>query len=100
MSSIRSVSKLRMVPIQRAFSQKSTKKPEQTAPKTGSIDSNVIGLTSYVIKKRAEPLGPGASTTGEYKVPEYFCYDRFSYHGAEVELAKYRLPQPSAKSGQ
>lgn len=63
------------------------------------MNPNVQGLTSYVIKQRAEPLGPGASATGAYKVPEYFCYDRFSYHSAEVELAKYRCPQPSAVKG-
>lgn len=100
MSSIRSFSKLRTVPVQRAFSQKSSggaiKTETKSQPKSDSM--NVQGLTSYVIKQRAEPLGPGASIGGEYKVPEYFCYDRFSYHGAEVELAKYRLPQPTART--
>lgn len=101
MMNMRSVSKLRTSAIQRALSQKSTSngpsKAKAPQPKTAeTVNTNVIGLTSYVIKQKAEPLGPGASSTGDYKVPEYFCYDRFSYHGAEVELAKYRCPQPSA----
>lgn len=85
----------------RLFSQKPSKTAtsnikSKEAGSGGQINTNVIGLTSYVIKQKAEPLGPGASATGAYKVPEYFCYDRFSYHGAEIELAKYRCPQPSA----
>lgn len=96
---MRSFSKLQIAPIQRAYSKKSAKTPSSataTQPKSESLNANVTGLSSYVIKQRAEPLGPGASSTGQYKVPEYFCYDRFSYHGAEVELAKYRCPQPTA----
>lgn len=42
-------------------------------------------------------VGPGASKDGKYKNPEYFCYDRMSYFEAEVEMSKYRLPQPSNK---
>lgn len=80
---------LRKYPLNRLYSQKST--PNQP---TKSI--TVPGLTSYVIKQKAEPLGPGASKSKEYKVPEYFCYDRYSYTSAEVEMAKYRCPQPSA----
>lgn len=109
MSSIRSILTLRTIPRQitlnRNLSQKSTKKSEpkstpKSEPKSDSINlSNVTGLSSYVIKQRPEPLGPGASATGEYKVPEYFLFDRFSYHGAEVELAKYRCPQPSSIKG-
>lgn len=40
-------------------------------------------------------VGPGASKSGEYKNPEYFCYNTTSYFEAEVEMLKYRLPQPS-----
>jgi hypothetical protein len=43
-------------------------------------------------------VGPGASKGGQYKNPEYFCYNKMSYFEAEVELSKYRLPQPSNKS--
>lgn len=101
MSSVR-VRNLQLV--KRFFSQSSTPTSSTDKPKKANTDAqvntNVTGLTSYVIKQKAEPLGPGASISGTYKVPEYFCYDRFSYHGAEIELAKYRCPQPSAvKSG-
>lgn len=99
MASIRSLSKLRTIQIQRAFSQKPTGTPKKSEAMSDSVNANVTGLTSYVIKERAEPLGPGASATGDYKVPEYFCYDRYSYHSAEVELAKHRCPQPSAVKG-
>lgn len=103
MATAKSFSSLRTFGIARFFSQKSTTpssagKVKNTAGDS-KINANVQGLTSYCIKQRAEPLGPGASATGAYKVPEYFCYDRFSYHGAEVELAKYRCPQPSAVKG-
>jgi hypothetical protein len=43
-------------------------------------------------------VGPGASKGGQYKNPEYFCYNRMSYFEAEMEMSKYRLPQPSNKS--
>lgn len=98
---IRSISKLRgTVSFNRAFSQKTPKTPKQpkaTPNKEESMTANVPGLSSNVIKKRSEPLGPGASATGEYKVPEYYCYDRFSFHESEVEMAKYRCPQPDAQ---
>lgn len=106
MSSIKSVSNLKKFPIKRFFSQqpKSTSTTTNTPKSDGgaSVNANVTGLTSYVIKQKQGKLGPneGASITATYKVPEYFSYDRFSYHGAEVELAKYRCPQPSAVKGQ
>ncbi|ALC49427.1 CG11752 [Drosophila busckii] len=58
--------------------------------------SNVTGLTSACVKPTASPVGPGASANGQYKVPEYYCFNRFSFSEAEVEMAKYRCPQPSA----
>lgn len=105
MSSIRAISKLRIISPHRAFSQKPTggsasssaagsAKPAQAAQPTGP-NPDVPGLTSYVVVKKPAEVKPN----DPYKVPEYFCYDRFSYHGAEVELAKYRCPQPSAKEG-
>ncbi|EDW07374.1 uncharacterized protein LOC6584402 [Drosophila mojavensis] len=57
---------------------------------------NVTGLSSACVRPTSTPVGPGASPTGDYKVPEYFCFNRFSYAEAEVEMAKYRCPQPSA----
>lgn len=96
MSTIRCV--FRRYPLKRFYSQKAT--PNQpTKPAGDAQNINVPGLSSYVIKQKAEPLGPGASKSKEYKVPEYFCYDRFSYTSAEVEMAKYRCPQPSALKG-
>ncbi|EDV46063.1 uncharacterized protein LOC6551429 [Drosophila erecta] len=56
----------------------------------------VVGLTSNCVKPTTGPVGPGASATGGYKVPEYYSFNRFSYAEAEVEMAKYRCPQPSA----
>lgn len=58
--------------------------------------SNVKGLSSNCVKPVTEPVGPGASINGAYKVPEYFCFNRFSFAEAEIEMAKYRCPQPSA----
>lgn len=95
MFAIRNILNTRKFVVKRFYSQKST--TNQTTKTSGDVKNvNVPGLSPYVIKQKAEPLGPGASATGKYRVPEYFCYDRFSYHGAEVELAKYRCPQPSA----
>lgn len=58
--------------------------------------SNVTGLTSSCVKPVSGPVGPGAAPDSQYKVPEYFCFNRFSFAEAEVEMAKYRCPQPSA----
>ncbi|KPI92451.1 PREDICTED: uncharacterized protein LOC106121577 [Papilio xuthus] len=62
------------------------------------IKSDVPGLSAAVILPAAEPVGPGVdpSKNGPYKVPEYFCYDNTSFFEAEIEMAKFRLPQPSA----
>ncbi|EEB17382.1 conserved hypothetical protein [Pediculus humanus corporis] len=43
-------------------------------------------------------VGPGASKSSIYKNVEYFCYNNVSYFEAEVEMLKYRLPQPSNKT--
>ncbi|XP_073834905.1 NADH:ubiquinone oxidoreductase subunit V3 [Musca autumnalis] len=71
-------------------------------PPTGSpaiaTTPNVTGLSSNCVKPTTSPVGfMGASADNpNYKVPEYFSFNRFSYHEAEVEMAKYRCPQPSA----
>ncbi|EDW82072.1 uncharacterized protein Dwil_GK18845 [Drosophila willistoni] len=65
------------------------------ASESSSIPS-VTGLSSNCVKSATSPVGPGASATSGYKVPEYFSFNRFSYAEAEVEMAKYRCPQPSA----
>lgn len=33
-----------------------------------------------------------------YKVPEYYQHNQMSYIDFEVEMMKYRLPQPTASS--
>ncbi|XP_016961554.1 uncharacterized protein LOC108032203 [Drosophila biarmipes] len=63
---------------------------------SGPSSPAVVGLTSNCVRPSTGPVGPGASATGEYKVPEYYSFNRFSYAEAEVEMAKYRCPQPSA----
>lgn len=60
------------------------------------INENVPGLSSKCVLPRSQPLGPGASPSGEYKVPEYYCYDKNSYAEAEIEMANFRCPQPDA----
>uniref|UniRef100_A0A0A9YC39 NADH dehydrogenase [ubiquinone] flavoprotein 3, mitochondrial n=1 Tax=Lygus hesperus TaxID=30085 RepID=A0A0A9YC39_LYGHE len=62
-----------------------------------SINDNVPGLSSKCLNVPNSAVGPGASFQGEYKVPEYFCYDKTSYFEAEIEMLKYRCPQPSSK---
>ncbi|KAJ0175996.1 hypothetical protein K1T71_008170 [Dendrolimus kikuchii] len=58
----------------------------------------VPGLSSAVVQPASEPVGPGVdpNKSGAYKVPEYFCYDNMSFFEAEIEMSKFRLPQPSA----
>lgn len=68
------------------------------APSPASADplANVKGLSANCVAPTSQPVGPGAKTDGEYKVPEYFLYNNMSYAEAEVEMAKFRVPQPSA----
>lgn len=70
----------------------------KATPKREAVIPDVPGLSPNIVKAKSQPLGPGASSTGPYKVPEYYCYDRFSYHESEVEMAKFRCPQPSARN--
>lgn len=55
----------------------------------------VPGLSDACIKVPNNPVGPGAAKNTGYKNPEYFCYDKTSYFEAEIEMLKYRCPQPS-----
>ncbi|XP_075976789.1 NADH:ubiquinone oxidoreductase subunit V3 [Anticarsia gemmatalis] len=59
---------------------------------------NVPGLSSSVIQPAPGPVGPNVepNKSGAYKVPEYFCYDNMSFFEAEIEMSKFRCPQPSA----
>lgn len=58
--------------------------------------ADVPGLSSKIVKSVSTPVGPGASVTGNYKVPEYYCYNNLSYYEAEIEMERFRCPQPSA----
>lgn len=58
---------------------------------------NVTGLSKAVLTIPKENVGPGASKNSNYKNPEYFCYHTTSYFEAEIEMLKYRMPQPSSK---
>uniref|UniRef100_A0A1L8DC39 Uncharacterized protein n=1 Tax=Nyssomyia neivai TaxID=330878 RepID=A0A1L8DC39_9DIPT len=80
----------------RPFSQSAT--PPSSTPKTVDPLSKVSGLTQKVVLKpeSGKKVGPGAAHDADYKVPEYFLYGRHSYHEAEIELASFRCPQPSA----
>ncbi|KAJ9597034.1 hypothetical protein L9F63_027078 [Diploptera punctata] len=80
--------------IQRHAAQKASS--ASTSAPTKSI-ADVPGLSSAVYKISSEEVGPGASKTSKYKNPEYFCYNKASYYEAEIEMLKYRLPQPSSK---
>ena len=64
---------------------------------SSNIPSSVPGLSQDVVNVPNEPVGPGAAKNTAYKNPEYFCYDKNSYYQAEIEMAKYRCPQPSTK---
>lgn len=66
-------------------------------PSESSIPADVPGLSEAVVKVANEPVGPGAAKSGNYKNPEYYCYDKNSYYEAEIEMNKYRCPQPSNK---
>jgi len=79
----------------RAFSQKGAATPP-ASQSSSTVNANVPGLSSKIVLPKSQPLGPGAATDGIYKVPEYYCYNRTSYYEAEVELAQFRCPQPSA----
>lgn len=35
-------------------------------------------------------------TGKEYNAPEYFGFNKMSYHEAEVEMQSFRIPQPVA----
>lgn len=41
--------------------------------------------------------GPDKKTeqAGEYKVPEYFQYNELSFYDIDLDMAKYRLKQPT-----
>lgn len=86
---------LRVLP--RFFSEGPQSTPSSSAQSSQTVP-DVPGLSSNVIHPANQPLGPGVDPqkTGAYKVPEYYQYDSTSFFEAEVEMSKFRLPQPSA----
>ncbi|XP_047117557.1 uncharacterized protein LOC124798278 [Schistocerca piceifrons] len=78
----------------------SPKQPSGTGSKVPpSITSvDVPGLSAAVYQVPSGGVGPGASKDGEYKNPEYYSYHNTSYFEAEIEMLKYRIPQPSSLS--
>lgn len=62
-----------------------------------NVEKDVPGLSTKVVNVPSQEVGPGASKNSTYKNPEYFCYNQASYFEAEVEMQKFRLPQPSNK---
>uniref|UniRef100_A0A1B6E9G1 Uncharacterized protein n=1 Tax=Clastoptera arizonana TaxID=38151 RepID=A0A1B6E9G1_9HEMI len=87
---------LRLSRFPRYFSSESSKSASPTANTGSSVKSNVTGLSSNVLSVPTNEVGPGASKSGKYKNPEYFCYNTTSFFEAEIEMLKYRCPQPSA----
>lgn len=85
------------------FLSKATKPPiscNTPAKPAPACVKDVPGLSAKCVLPKNGPLGPGASATAEYKVPEYFCYDKTSYAEAELEMANFRCPQPTANRKQ
>ncbi|XP_035776212.1 uncharacterized protein LOC118458133 [Anopheles albimanus] len=68
------------------------------APPSPAASGEVPGLSSRCVQQKDGPVGPGADHKGTYKVPEYFSYNQTSYFEAEVEMSKFRIPQPSARN--
>lgn len=68
-----------------------------SASTTQEIKADVPGLSVRVVNVPGNEVGPGASKNSDYKNPEYFCYNSTSYFEAELEMQKYRLPQPSSR---
>lgn len=84
----------------RSFSQKagapSSSAGQHAAAAPQDPLANVKGLSADCLQASNQPVGPGAAANAPYKVPEYFLYNTMSYHHAEVEMQKYRIPQPNA----
>lgn len=71
---------------------------QQTVTSFQPLVDKVTGLSEKICSIPNEPVGPGATkTSDDYKNAEYFCYNNMSYVDAEIEMSKYRCPQPSNK---
>ncbi|KAB0799243.1 hypothetical protein PPYR_07123 [Photinus pyralis] len=91
-----STSKLRLDTVAVYETEKSQKKSSTPLSSNAPTHDDVAGLSDAVFKHGNDPVGSGASKSGNYKNPEYFSYHQLSYYEAEIEMAKYRLPQPSS----
>ncbi|XP_050539832.1 NADH dehydrogenase [ubiquinone] flavoprotein 3, mitochondrial [Daktulosphaira vitifoliae] len=60
------------------------------------ITANVKGLSNKVIIANPPPERVRKTVGNTYKNPQYFSYHKTSYFDAEIEMLKYRLPQPSS----
>ncbi|CAG9803882.1 unnamed protein product [Chironomus riparius] len=80
------------IQLYRAFS--TTVNKQTTVAKPVDPLKNVIGLTSKCVQNNDAKAVNG--TGKEYKVPEYFGFNRMSYSEAEVEMEKFRIAQPIA----
>lgn len=82
----------------RFYSEGAGQTQDSSASSQAKVNVNVPGLSEACVHPATQPVGPNVepNKTGAYKVPEYFCYDNTSYFEAEIEMSKYRLPQPSA----
>ncbi|CRK98013.1 CLUMA_CG011382, isoform A [Clunio marinus] len=82
----------RLLQVTRTFSANVSKTAASSTP--ADPLRNVVGLTGSCVKTNEAKNVPGAGQ--DYKVPEYFGYNRMTYHEAECEMEKFRVPQPVA----
>ncbi|XP_042221281.1 uncharacterized protein LOC121865786, partial [Homarus americanus] len=82
--------------LEASKSPKATESPAVTPESTSDIPEYQSAATPT---SPSEPVGPGASKSGDYPNTEYFCYDKMSYFDLEVEMGNDRLAQPSADNG-
>ncbi|XP_061718372.1 uncharacterized protein LOC133525951 [Cydia pomonella] len=86
--------------ISRYFSEGTSQGSSPSPPLASAdkVNANVPGLSQNCIAPASQPVGPGVDPkkSGPYKVPEYYLYNNMSYFEAEIEMSKYRCPQPSA----
>ncbi|KAK4886092.1 hypothetical protein RN001_002363 [Aquatica leii] len=73
-----------------------TNKPDNSKQTHLGTIEDVPGLSNQVVDYGNDPVGSGASKNSDYKNPEYFSYHKLSYYEAEMEMVKYRLPQPDS----
>lgn len=81
----------------RSFTSQATSSQSSGSVPPSDPLSLVKGLSQKIVAVPSnQQVGPGAKSDGAYKVPEYYSYNTMSYYEAEIEMAKFRLPQPDA----